>query len=249
MAELESSVLDDPDDVAADGSKSSPSPTLEAATAAIPASFLRQSSLHGIGSGGGAGSAETDTVQRYRATVQARTAVTENSIDSTNKRIVSGTRAVQEATARIHDLEAFVKLKQEDLEEAKALQDVVEEHRRAVAECKAAAGGDGSPPDGAGVDPTLAAMAAQAEAELASLQSVSDMHVEIDEAHSELQSAKQALAVAQAGVESASSMLATLMARVAALHAELAQFDALPQQQQVAVATTKYSEHIGQLVV
>ncbi len=59
-------------------------------------------------------------------------------MDATNKRIVTGTMAVQEATARITDLEAFIRLKGEELEEARGLQEVVDSHRAAVKAARAA---------------------------------------------------------------------------------------------------------------
>jgi hypothetical protein len=45
--------------------------------------------------------------------------------------------SVQEATARITDLEAFIRMKGEELEEARGLQEVVDAHRAAVKAARA----------------------------------------------------------------------------------------------------------------
>ncbi len=108
---------------------------------------------------------------------------------------------------------------------------------------KAAGEGVDAPADDGsveGVDPTLAEMAAQAAVELASMQSLTDMHGEIDEAQAELRLARQSLGLAQATVDSASGMLATLGGVVAGLEGELSRFDALPSSQRTAEATTLY---------
>jgi hypothetical protein len=245
VAELESSVLGGLDEDHDSDPASASSSTSAGARAAdspdltsLPPPLQRRISTNaGLGA-----ASESDAVQRYRAAVLARTTVTQNSIDNANRRIMSGTVAVQEATTKVNDLNAFVALKQEDIEEARALMEVVESHRKAVTE---AAGSN----EGATVDATLAAMAAQAEQELALLQPLPDMHVEVDEALSELRHAQQAVAVAQAGVVTSSSTLTTLTARLATLTEELRRFNGMSAAEQLAFATAKYDEHIGQLVV
>jgi predicted RND superfamily exporter protein len=60
---------------------------------------------------------------------------------------------------------------------------------------------------------------------------------------------QQAVAVAQAGVVTSSSTLTTLTARLATLTEELRRFNGMSAAEQLAFATAKYDEHIGQLVV